>query len=164
LARHLRAGNVAQLYAFQFSYDLGKALNIRTDFVDTVYIDSLEKQSQYSFTTKDSLKFEMRPYGNFTYFGDFPKEAEVLIQNEFGQVVGLSMKVGKGKRQLLTIPSVVSNYELLYGKPEAAEYLLSQMPNQNTYWSNDLSFNFQDSDKSLLTFIHSEPSLGKSPK
>lgn len=159
LFRHIRLGNSAQLYAHQFSFDLLHALDLEVNYTDTTSVSANNLKKQYAFETTGKRKFKLKAYPRFVYFSDYPENAEILVSNKLDQVVGVKYKIGRGELSLFTIPTVLSNYEILYGDSTAAGIFLAQLPQRDTYWSQGLSFDYNQEEKSLLSFIHAQPAL-----
>ncbi|MEQ8908438.1 MAG: hypothetical protein RIC95_04545 [Vicingaceae bacterium] len=158
LVKHIEKGNVAQLFAFSMPYQLAEALRFKTSVVDSLNLSAEELKANFELRS-EGQSYSIKPYRYFHYFSDYQSNAEVIIESKSKKALGLKYKLGEGELYLYTIPTVLSNYELLYGERSLSESLLSNFSDGPIHWSQTLDFKNDFEDRSLLSFIHSQPSL-----
>jgi hypothetical protein len=126
--------------------------------------DSVVTEDKYSdaFVIKahDRLPIQLRSYGYYSHFTEYPDSASIIASNKRDQVLGVKVKVGKGSVTYFTLPIIFTNYYMLKDDNSLAEDLLLDLPNKDTYWGNRIMGRraFEDQE-SLLSFIHSQESL-----
>lgn len=163
LINHAVEGGNIQLYAFNFSELLAERLEFkmrskRKIFNSSPPIQTTDSANLFMGDQQKGIELRRKP-SNF-YFESFPEEAEVILRNDFEEVLGIKLKMGYGSISLFTVPHVFSNYDLLHFNRQLAELMLNQLPPKDTYWSNHINYQTDfSSNKSLLSFIKNNPSL-----
>jgi len=162
LINHALEGGNSQLYAFNFSELLARRLEFEMKSKrNVITTDPPIKTADSVFLMgggQPVIKLRRKP-SNY-YFESYPELAEVLLQNDFGEVLGIKLFIGQGSISLFTIPHIFSNYDLLFFNRKPSELLINRLPLRDTYWSNDLNYQFEyTSDRSLLAFIMNNSSL-----
>lgn len=158
LLRYVADGNNVFISAFGIYGDLADSLKIKT--YDEFFNDD-------SVVTNFKIT-ELRIEGGWSYFGGNFKNyfsefdtalAQILGENEIGNVNFLRIKYGNGNFILNLIPLAFTNYLLLNSdNNEYAYKALSHLPDQKTFWDDY----YKDGNKytaSSLQYIFSQPAL-----
>lgn len=155
---HLYQGNHALISAFHFGGILPTLTGIETEIQNGIPPD--DEAGKFSIKIYDHKAVKVKPFTNLTTILSFPDSAEVIATNLAGEVLGIRLPVGEGSVTFFTFPPIFSNYYILKDNTSLSSSLLGALPNKPTFWTNKFvgGYNVQES-RSLLSFIHSEPSL-----
>lgn len=160
LLQHIYLGNHALICAFDAEKAYLDYLDIELTHLNLKNEDST--QNAYTLKYKDQDFVELKPFGFYSYFNSYPEKADVLIKNKYGQVVAISLPVGKGELIFFSLPIALANYNILKKDRTIASNLLTKLPLENTYWAQNFYGNYAYSypeKRSILVFIHSQESL-----
>ena len=159
LLLHLYQGNEALILADKMNNDLESALQISTE--DYSGMDSKELKNAFSLKYKDGQFRQHKVRGNYSAISEYPNDAEVICRNKLGDVLGISIPIGKGRISYFSTPVLFSNLHILKDRRELAEELLASLPLENTYYCQSTGGRAENytEQPSFLSFIHSQASL-----
>lgn len=158
---HVYQGNSALLCAQTINSDLTELLDIRIETLDPDSLTDSQKTLKYALEFKDEETVRYKPYERFSRIIEYPEGSEIIARNEDGDIIGVKVRVGKGSVTFFTMPILFTNYYLLKERNAAVESLLLDLPEKDTYWTNYFVGRryYSGPKPSLLSFIHSKPSL-----
>lgn len=161
LLMHLRLGNQAMIASNVLDDSLEAVLGIKTRFIDEDSVGEDIMSSKYTMElTKRNGFITYKPYTDLGVITAYPQNAEVVLRNSSGDVLGVKIPIGKGSLTYISVPILFTNYYLLKQDHWITESLLTDLPIENTYITNyyvgDPSYS---PSRSILDFIHSQPSL-----
>ena len=160
LLLHVYQGNEALLLANRLSDELRENLGIETR--DSTIMELDEVASLFNIQYRDEQFYSYKPHEAYSYIKSYPEDAEVIARNRYGQVLGIQIRVGKGKVTYFSMPILFSNYYLLKGERNLSSKLLKQLAIEDTYLAQYSRGRYQrtyEDKPSLMSFIHSKKSL-----
>jgi hypothetical protein len=162
LLQHVKKGNHAMIAADAMdSLFLSRwGLTLDTLAASQMSADSLD--AAFDLRMQDNSQAVLSPFAQLTYFSRYTSEADILMRNAHGQVLALAVAEGQGQFIFCTLPLAFTNYNLLKKDRMPAAYLIRQLPEADTYWTQSLSDPYQRDyadRRSLLAFVHSQEAL-----
>ncbi len=161
LLLHLYQGNRALIAAESGNELLLKMLGVEYEYLDLDSATDTEAGKRYTIQLFDREPVAFRRYDSFSRITAYPDSARVIARNGYGDVVGLTIPLGKGSITLFTLPVLFTNYYLLKEDFSVVEGLVTSLPLTTTYWASEI-YNYEkeyDDKPSIMAYIHSEKAL-----
>jgi hypothetical protein len=158
---HIYQGNHALILADKMEKDIQDFLDIEVNFRLTSILYDKNVDSLFTIQTPDGQLTALKPFDSFTKIDSLPENAEVIAQNQYGDVVGVSIPVGEGKVTYFSLPVAFANYNLLKRGTAVTETILKQLPVEDSYYFSFIhdSQSTNRNTPSILSFIHSNKAL-----
>lgn len=160
---HLYQGNEALIVASDLPPTIEQNLGISI-VEEMVLSDAKIQDDRFAIQINNGPFIKHKSFNSHSYIADYPDNAHVIAKNKAGQVLGISLRVGKGKVTYFSNPMIFTNYYLLNSDLETTASLLKTLPLEDTYFANHALSEVtrprpKSDQKGIMSFIHSNKAL-----
>lgn len=150
-------GGHAQIHSNSIDFGLAKVFKLRYDRYGNDF-DEVSKEERIKVVFNKQDTFEIREPEKRSVIVGYDTSAQIMLQGINGDVYGLRYELGYGSISFYSVPHIFTNYDILNGNNSLLESIIGELPNTDTYYSNNLIFNSQEK-QDLLGFIHENKAL-----